>query len=219
MSEKEKSKYMFRPSGGSVSNLWVDGYGLLQASSQTFYARWEPMSFPVVDTVICFTPRIEYRNKEGYFTNLFEFDGLMYAGRETDGGFSVRTVGELRDKYWLAGGIGYQLKHTMRDNKIIKTVDLIYHDSRELIALVEPFIQWEGMQVTQVDERTVSITTPKKEFELKILEGNAKLILGRNEKHYWFPYPALKAYPVELEVEPPQSGFTQRVSYRISVVR
>jgi len=69
--KKEKSKYMFRPSGGSISNLWVEGYGLLQASSQTFYARWEPMSFPVVDTVICLTPRIEYRNKEGYFTNLF----------------------------------------------------------------------------------------------------------------------------------------------------
>lgn len=217
--KREKSKYMFRPSGGSVSNLWVDGYGLLQASSQTFYARWEPMSFPVVDTVICLTPRIEYRNKEGYFTNLFEFDGLMTTGKETGGGFNVRTVGELRDKYWLAGGIGYKLEHLVRDDEIVKTIDLIYHDVRELVAIVEPFIQWEGMRVTQVDDRTVSISTPKKKFELKILEGDAKLVLGRNEKHYWSPYPALKAYPVELEVQPPQSGFKKRISYRISIMR
>lgn len=219
LEKREKSKYMFRPSGGSLSYLWVEGYGPLQASSQTFYARWEPMSFPVVDTIICFTPRVEYRNKEGYFTNLFEFDGLMSTGRESGGGFTVRTVGELRDKYWLAGGIGFQLMHTIRDNELIKSIDLIYHDTREVVALVEPFIQWEGMRVEQMDDRTVSITTPKKKFELKVLEGNAKLVLGRNEKHYWSPYPALKAFPVELEVQPPPSGFRQRITYRISIVR
>jgi hypothetical protein len=216
--KKEKSKYMYRPTGGSISNLWVEGYGLLQASSQTFYARWEPMSFPVVDTVICLTPRIEYRNKEGYFTNLFEFDGTIYTSRESGGSFAVMTVGELRDKYWLAGGIGYRLKHTIRDSEITKSIDLIFHDTKEVVTIVEPFIQWQGMKVTQVDDRTVIITARKKRFELKVLEGTARLILGRDAEHYWFPYPALKAYPVELEVQPPQSGFRQRVAYRISIV-
>ena len=218
LEKREKSKYMFRPTGGSLSNLWVEGYGLLQASSQTIYARWEPMSFPVVDTVICLTPRIEYRNAEGYFTNLFEFDGFMSTRRGEDSSYMVTTTGELKDKVWLAGGIGYRLTHAFRDNELVKTVDLIYHDRRETVRIVEPFIQWPGMSVTKRDEKTVLITTPKKKFELKIIEGQATLVLGREASHYWFPYPALKAFPVELEVAKPSTGFRQRISYRISIV-
>jgi hypothetical protein len=218
LEKKDKSKYMYRPTGGSISYLWVEGYGCLQASSQTFYERWEPMSFPVVDTVICLTPRIEFRSGRNYFTNLFEFDGLMATSRGSDGSSVVSTSGELRDKAWLAGGISYRLTHTIRDKEILKTVELTYHDAWERVQIVEPFIQSTGMTVTLVDSKTVRIKTPKKQFELKIIEGNARLVLGKNAQHYWFPYPALKAYPVELEVEKPSTGFKQGVSYRISIV-
>ena len=34
-------KYMHRPSGGSITNLWVKDYGYLQASGQTEYHRLE----------------------------------------------------------------------------------------------------------------------------------------------------------------------------------
>ena len=217
--KKDKSKYMFRPTGGSISNLWVEGYGFLQASSQTFYARWEPMSFPEVDTVITLTPRIEFRTKGRYFTNLFEFDGVMTTSSESDGSHIVKTSGELRDKTWYAGGIGYRLTHTIRDNDLVKTVELTYHDACESVQIVEPFIQWTGMTVTMIDDKTVLIKTPRKQFELKIIEGNARLVLGREAAHYWSPYPALRAYPVELEVQKPATGFKQRVSYRISIVR
>ena len=44
-----RSKYMFRPTGGAISALWLKDYGFLQASSPTEYHRWEPMSFPVVE--------------------------------------------------------------------------------------------------------------------------------------------------------------------------
>jgi hypothetical protein len=216
---KDKSKYMYRPSGGAISNFWVEGYGMLQASSQTFYGRWEPMSFPEVDTVICLTPRIEFRSGARYFTNLFEFDGTMTTARENDGTFTVATSGELRDKTWFAGGIGYRLVHTFGNSEIDKAIDLTYHDAKEDVQIVEPFIHWEGMKVTAVSERIVRIETPKRAFQLELLEGNAAWVLGRNEQHYWWPYPALKAYPVELELKPPQTGFRQRIRYRLSVVR
>ena len=219
LEKRDKSKYMYRPTGGSISNLWVEGYGLLQASSQTFYFRWEPMSFPVVDTVICLTPRVEFRANGAYFTNLFEFDGVMTTSHERDGSFVVKTTGELKDKTWLAGGIGYRLTHTVRDNDLIKTVELVYHDARERVVVVEPFIQWKGVTATKVDEKTVLIKTASKQFELKIIEGEARIVLGRDAQHYWSPYPALKAYPVEFELEKPVSGFGQRFSYRISIVR
>jgi hypothetical protein len=218
LEKKDKSKYMFRPTGGSISNLWVEGYGLLQASSQTFYFRWEPMSFPVVDTVICLTPRIEFRSGKQYFTNLFEFDGVMSTSQRSDGPYVVSTLGELRDKQWMSGGIAYKLTHTIGDKSIVKTVDLTYHDAAEAVQIVEPFIQWAGMTVTKVDEKTVLIKSPKGQFELKIIEGDARLVLGREAAHYWFPYPALKAYPVELVVEKPLTGYRRSISYQISVV-
>ena len=217
--KKEKSKYMYRPAGGAISNLWVEGYGLLQASSQTFYARWEPMSFPEVDTVISLTPRIEFRTAGRYFTNLFEFDGTMSNSRGSDGAFVVASAGELRDKSWYAGGIGYQLTHRIGNSEIIKTVELTYHDARERVQIVEPFIEWPGMTVTKTDEKTVHINSPTKHFELKIISGDAQIILGREKEHYWSPYPALKAYPVELQLETPPAGHKQKVSYRISIVR
>ena len=216
--KKEKSKYMYRPTGGSISNLWIERYGFLQASSQTFYARWEPMSFPVVDTVMCLTPRIEFRAGGSYYTNLFEFDGVMTASTEDDGSYIVKTSGELRDKTWLAGGIAYRLTHRVRGNDLVKTVELVYHDAWERVRIVEPFIQWTGMSVTKVDEKTVLIRTTSRQFELKIIEGDARLVLGRDAVHYWSPYPALKAYPIELELDKPATGFTRRVSYRISIV-
>jgi hypothetical protein len=216
--KKDKSKYMFRPTGGSISNLWVEGYGALQSSSQTFYARWEPMSFPEVDTVITLTPRIEFRAQGRYYTNLFEFDGVMTTSSGTDGSYSVKTSGELRDRVWYAGGIGYQITHTIGDSEIVKTVELTYHDAWERVQIVEPLIQWAGMTAVKTDEKTVLITTPARQFELKLIEGNARLVLGRDAAHYWSPYPALKAYPIELEIEKPVTGFKQRVTYRISIV-
>jgi len=83
----------------------------------------------------------------------------------------------------------------------------------------EPFIQWDGMKITKVDDRAVMIETPKRSFQVSLVEGNARWILGRNEQFYWWPYPALKAYPIELELKPPESGFQQRITYRISIVR
>jgi hypothetical protein len=216
--KKDKSKYMYRPTGGSISNLWVEGYGMLQASSQTFYARWEPMSFPVVDTVICLTPRIEFWSGKSYFTNLFEFDGIMTTDRGNDGTFVVSTSGELRDKTWYAGGIGYRLTHTIGDKEITKTIELTYHDAWQSVHIVEPFIQWAGMTVKKTDDKTVLITTPKKQFKLTIVEGDAQLVLGRDAAHYWFPYPALRAFPVELVMPAPGTTVKQKISYRISIV-
>ena len=65
VSKGSKSKYMYRPTGGSISNLWLQDHGFLQASSQTEYIRWEPMHFPEAEGIKCLTPRIEFKDSIG----------------------------------------------------------------------------------------------------------------------------------------------------------
>jgi hypothetical protein len=69
-------KYMFRPTGGSITNLWVKDYGPLQSSSQTEYHKWE-LNYPHLDTSITITPRIEFSDSNAYYTNLYEFDSKI----------------------------------------------------------------------------------------------------------------------------------------------
>ena len=74
---------MFRPSGGSITNLWVKDYGYLQASGQTEYHKWE-MNYPEIDSAITITPRIEFTDSNAYYTNLYEFDSHMDIVKITD---------------------------------------------------------------------------------------------------------------------------------------
>ena len=216
-----KSKYMYRPSGGAASNLWVEGHGFLQASSVTVYSRPEPMHFPEAPGVRSLSSRIEYTDSLGYFTNLFEFDGRIEidTGSQAKGRYVVRTTGELKDRNWLAGGIGYQLQHSFTDREVVRKVRLNYHDTFRTVRIIEPIIDYPGMTYTLVSSRTVRITAGDRLFEFALVSGDADLKLGEDRSSYWAPYPALKAFPIELVIDPPTEGFEREVSYRLTVVR
>ncbi len=214
-----KSKYMYRPSGGAISNLWLKGHGYLQASSPTFYSRPEPMSFPEAPGTTSLTPRIEYTDTAGYFTNLFEFDGKMRTAAGKNNTYTIATTGDLKDKNWLSGGVGYRLGYRFSDNELVKTVTLIYHDARPAINIVEPFIHYKGMHFTPVNDSTVLITAGSKKIRFRLLHGRARLVTGDNADTYWTPYPALKAFPIELRVDPPPGdGFEQCIEYAITIL-
>lgn len=212
-------KYMFRPTGGSISHLWLKDQGFLQASSPTVYTRPEPMSFPEAPGVASLTPRIEYTDTAGYFTNLFEFDSHMSSEVKPGNQYAVSVTGELKDKLWLTGGVGYRMDYLFADDFFEKTVRLTYHDAWPVINIIEPFIDFKGMKFEQTDERTVIITSAKRTLEFKIVAGNAKLTAGINVDKYWSPYPALKAFPIVLEVQPAKEGSMQVVRYRLRVVK
>jgi hypothetical protein len=207
-----KSKYMYRPAGGAISCLWVKGHGYLTASSVTEYSRPEPMSFPEAPGVKSLTPRIEYTGSLGYFTNLFEFDSKMESN-----GFEVSVSGELKDKNWFAGGVGYRMRYRFSDSSLIKTISLIYHDAHPVIKIIEPVIHYKGMVFTKIDDRTILIKAGDRQFRFRLLSDNAVLNMGRDAEHYWAPYPALKAFPLELELKPAADSFTQEVRYELSV--
>ena len=214
-----KSKYMYRPSGGAVSNLWLQGYGYLQASSPTVYSRPEPMSFPEAPGSLCLTSRLEYTDSSGYFTNLFEFDAPLTAtGNDQQHRYTITASGDLKDKNWLSGGVGYRLHYTFSDTELVKKVTLLFHDARPVVQIIEPFIQRQGCTFTAVDDTTVLINTGHQRIRFRILRGSARLLMGEKAAQYYTPYPALKAFPVTLEVTPPRDGFEQSVVYAITVL-
>ncbi|MCB9210668.1 MAG: hypothetical protein H6609_14975 [Ignavibacteriales bacterium] len=212
-----KSKYMFRPAGGSISNLWIENHGYLQAGSQTEYHRWEPMHFPEAENVKALTPRIELITKGDYFTNLFEFDARINSEKLSDNNYQITTNGELKNKKWEAIGIAYKLTHTFTSNSIIKNIELRYHDYSDTVYIVEPIIDYPNMDFKKLDANSVSIKSPNKNFEFILKEGDYEIIIGKDKENYWSPYPALRAYPIVIVIPPNQKGFINNVEFEIKI--
>lgn len=212
-----KSKYMYRPAGGTVSCLWVKDHGYLTASSVTEYSRPEPMSFPEAPGVKSLTPRIEFTDSLGYFTNLFEFDSRIEVAQTGSNRFEVSVSGELKDKNWLAAGVGYRMHYRLSDSSLVKTISLVYHDAHPIVKIIEPVIHYKGMIFTKTDARTILFKAGDRQFRFRLLSGNAVLNMGKDAELYWAPYPALKAFPLELELRPAAGSFTQEISYELSV--
>ncbi|MBK8946335.1 MAG: hypothetical protein IPM32_13850 [Ignavibacteriae bacterium] len=212
-----KSKYMYRPAGGSISNLWIEGHGYLQAGSQTEYHRWEPMHFPEAENVKALTPRIELKTKDGYFTNLYEFDSRIVSEKIADNNFKVTTYGELKNNKWEAVGIAYKLSHTFKNNTITKNIELRYHDYSDTVFVVEPIIQYPNVEFEKLDSKNVDISSQNKSFQFKILQGDFELILGEEKENYWSPYPALRAYPIKIVIPPNENGFINTIEFEIKI--
>lgn len=208
-------KYMFRPSGGSITNLWVKDYGHIQASSQTKYHKWE-MNYPIVDSSITITPRIEFTDSITYYTNLYEFDSYVNTS-EDNGFFSVETIGELKDKNRWEGGVAYNLVHKITDNFIEKSIRLRFHGRKPLIKIIEPFIQNENTLFNRINEHTIEITDGKIAFLFELLTKEYPIEIGTDEKYYKQPFPSLKGYPVIIKVKPQKNSFIEEVKYRLSI--
>ena len=208
-------KYMFRPSGGSITNLWVKDYGYLQASNQTEYHRWE-MNYPEIDSSITITPRIEFTDTNAFYTNLCEFDSHMQLS-EKDGIYSVETSGELKDKNRWEGGIAYVLTNIISDYKIEKKIKLRFHGQKHDVQIIEPIVQNKNTRFKKIDDQTVEVLGGEKEFIFKLLNKEFKLELGKDEKYYRQPFPSIKAYPIIINVKPDKKSFIREVSYQIKI--
>jgi len=212
------SKYMFRPTGGALSCLWLEGHGLVQASSQTEYHRWEPMHFPEAPGLRPITPRIEYTAGKDYFTNLYEFDARLTVREPRAGEFTVSAYGELKDRNWHYGGVSYRLTHSLQGSALEKTITLYYRGAAPEVRIVEPIIAPPGLTFVTEDARTVRIDGGGRRLRLQLVEGEATLVVGRDAAHTWSPYPALRAHPVEFVVAAPRAEvLSQTIRLRLSV--
>ena len=211
-------KYTHYPSGGSACNIWVEGHGFLQTSSQTRYVRGEPVHMPVTkDSVICLTPRIEFRSKDGYFTNLYECESRFTSRSNADTVAFVSATGELKNQEWQPGGVGYKLSHAVFNNSIEKTVQIRFHDRQPSVQIVEPIVDLKGMSFEQISPKKVLIKGEKRTFLFEITEGDFEITAGENRENYWYPFPSMKCYPLVINVNPPKNGYEQVVKYAIKI--
>jgi len=169
-------KYMHRPSGGSITNLWVENYGYLQASSQTEYFQWE-FNYPKVENTLTLTPRIEFRDSNAYYANLYEFDSRIYVSENNDE-FIVTASGELKDRNRWEGGVAYNLTHIIADQFIEKKIKLRFHGSKSEVRIVEPFIQNPNTTFNKISDNKVEILGGTKEFIFELISKDCELEIG-----------------------------------------
>jgi hypothetical protein len=210
------SKYMFRPTGGAISNLWLKDHGFLQASSQTEYHRWEPMHFPEVTNLECLTPRIEFEDSNGYFTNLYEFDATTNFSQTGDI-IKASIYGELKNSDQEAGGIGYSYEYVFTGKSVTKKVHLRYHSIRDTVKIVEPVIQYKGTKIVQAGSDKIIISTENQTINFELEKGNAILSSGANAENYWSPYPALKGYPIVITIIPGTDALEEEITYSFKI--
>jgi len=208
-------KYMHRPSGGSITNLWVDGYGYLQASSETEYHRWED-HYPEAKNTLTIAPRIEFTDTNAYYTNLYEFDSHMEAIEHKDF-FEVTARGELKDRNRWEGGVAYTLTHKIFDYYIDKTIRLRFHGQKPQVKIIEPFVQNSNTEFIKVDDYNIDIIGGSREFSFELLSKEYSLEIGTEEERYAQPFPALKGYPIIINVQPDEDHFIKEVHYRIRI--
>jgi hypothetical protein len=215
-------KYMFRPTGGALSALWLKDYGFLQASSQTEYHRWEPMSFPVMPDLCPLTPRIEYRqtdektsSKQDYYTNLFEFDATT-THSELDGTFLVSAGGLLKNRLQIDEGVAYSYRYLFGDRSVEKRVILKLEGCRDTVRIIEPIITYAGTTVVQNDDKSVSIVQGDSRVNFRLISGNVTLSTGTNQEQYRSVYPALTACPLVMTLIPGENK-TEEIVFSYSL--
>jgi hypothetical protein len=207
-------KYMFRPGGGSITNLWVKDYGYLQASGQTEYHKWE-MNYPDMnDSAISITPRIEFKDSTAYYTNLYDFDSHIETS-DSSGVFIIRTTGELKDKNRWEGGVAYLITYKISDGYIQKDIKLRLHGKRHIVNIIEPFVKDKNNLIKKIDDHNVEISKGNKKFIFSLLSKKYRIQAGINEDEYKQPFPALKGYPLSISVKPSEGSFIENISYRI----
>lgn len=196
--EGANSKYMHRPAGGACSALWVEGFGLLQAASQTEYRRWEPMSFPIMPEIEPLTPRIETITATGRHTNLYEFDSWSETTENPE--VAICTAGGLlRNSDGRPCGIGYVLTHRFERNRLVKQIEILHHTADDTVRIVEPLLLDPETHIEQTSEQTLLITKHGRRITMRV-EGTDLRIDTPNVPKYKQVYPSLVALPVVIDV-------------------
>jgi hypothetical protein len=212
-----KGKYHHNPRGGALCNVYLDGFGWLTTSSQTRYQRGEYVHMPEVkDSIQCLTPRIEYADKRGYFTNLYDSKADIIT-QNTDNEVIIQANGELCDSLNRPGGVAFGYEYIFGEKSLQKKLKLRYHGRTPLIKIIEPIVLEAGVKVEKINAQTVKISSPNKTIYFRVKSENITLKVGENAQNYWFPFPGLRCYPIVLEINSPKDDFKNQIEYEYEI--
>ena len=197
-----------RPSvcrGGSISNLWYEGFGengFMQSSSTASYQRIEGMHMPIEKDLLPLTPRIEFNADSNYFSNIFEDVDMMSADKEADN-IKVSTSGDMKTINGTKSKVNFSLTHRFYADYLTKEITV--KGESQAFSLIEPIVNDPGTKFYLKNDSTVIIKTnaSKTEWELKVINSTVpfKITLGTDSEKYWCPFPAVEAYPVIISFD------------------
>lgn len=186
--------------GGSITNLWYDGFGengFLQSSSSLSYKRIESMHMPIEKDLLPLTPRIEFTNDTSYYSNIFEASATMNVLKESDH-IKVVTDGNMQTIKGVKSNVNYSLTYWFYDSYLIKEITVSGESQK--FRIVEPVVKDRGTTFHLKNDSTVIIKTASSNtgWELKILGSTIpyNVTLGTDADKYWSPFPGVEAYPI-----------------------
>jgi hypothetical protein len=192
--------------GGSLTNLWMDGYGadgFTQTSSVTVYRREEKIHMPDEPALLPLTPRIEATLDGVYFSNLFETDAILETAT-FPGHCEIRARGKLRAAGGRTADIEYKIVYRVFTDRLEKEYS-VRSGSRARLRIVEPFVRADGLIVRKVSESTARLRLPNGAwlFSVKDAPVGSTLGCGENAAAYWCPFPAVECYPLTVDFDAP----------------
>lgn len=197
--------------GGSVTNLWFDGYGpdgLFQTSSVTDYRRQELIHMPHEADLLPLTPRVEVWRDGRRFANVHETDAEMQVGTAADHVW-VRVQGRLRDAAGGDAGIGYTLTQRFYARAVTKEYALTATGAAYAARIVEPVVAAAGMGFTQTaPDRVEARDGSGRQWSIAVSRSSAPYVLehGAEAGRYWSPFPAVNAHPVTIDLTVPAAA-------------
>ncbi len=202
--------------GGSITNLWFEGYGplgFLQVSSQTDYTREEDMHMPTEGALLPLTARIE---KPGapYTTNLYEDKATLVVAADGNG-YQATATGVLKDINGAAGA-AFTWAHRFSADSYASEITV---SSAAGIRIVEPFVDNPGNTYALAGDSVFHITTAEGgiwEVRVTSSSGPFTLASGEDKAKYWSPFPGVECHPLAINLGGTGS---QTIKYTISQSR
>jgi hypothetical protein len=192
-----------RPSvcrGGSITNLWMEGFGdhgFTQSSSTADYQRIEAQHMPVENDLLPLTPRIEFTSDSSVFSNIWEDKGSMTAEKVGDP-ITVSVSGKMKSIKGTPSEVTYKLTHRFYADYLTKEITV--GGQSQSFRIIEPIVNDPGTTFRLKNDSTVIIKTAasKNEWELRVTGSTVpfQITLGTNADKYWCPFPGVEAYPV-----------------------
>jgi hypothetical protein len=188
--------------GGSITNLWYEGFGengFMQSSSSSLYKRIEALHMPIEKDLLPLTPRIEFKNATGYYSNIFEDSAAMNVSKDKYT-TKVSVSGKMKTITGVKSKTDFSLTNRFYDSYLTKEYTI--SGEAQQYSIIEPIVKDPGTTFLQINDSTVIIktTSSKDEWILKVI-GNTltyKITLGTDVEKYWCPFPGVEAFPIMI---------------------
>ncbi len=184
--------------GGSITNLWIDGFGplgLAQTSSVTNYKREERTHMPNEENLRPLTPRLECTIGGATYTNLYEAAATMTVTHEPEH-TEVCTRGELCGVKGEHSGVSYTLVHCFYADRLVKEYR-VSAATTQPVRIIEPWVKAGQLSIVPAGAHSVTLNPGGKSWQLDFAsDADVTLHIGEDAEKYWSPFPAVDCVPV-----------------------